>query len=532
MAEMSREMRRLQTKWRANVGWPRRLQWLKIDGLRGWTGERVDFNFPLVAIVGENGAGKSTILQAAAAVYRSQNKSQASYFASDFFPNTAWDNITAANISYAVRQGQMELGGQVHKPTNRWREAPERPQRDVKFIDLRRTQPITSMIGYSKLAKSAHKEVKRDLFDETRLVRFSDILGRQYEMAGFSLTDADTQRWVPISSHRGNPYSGFHFGAGELVLADLLKVDYPKYGLVLIDEIETSLHPRMQRRIIRDLADLCRVYELQVIVTTHSPYILEELPPEGRIQVLNTPQEKRIITGVSSAFAMTQMDDEPHPEVELFVEDEDSQVLLEELLVAEKPDLARRCRIIPFGASSVGRALGIMVDSKRFPRPTAVFLDGDQPISDGCYLLPGNDAPERVVFEALKKMKWLDVDARVARAPSDVIGALESAMTHGDHHDWIKAAADRLFMGRAELWRALASAWAAVCVPKLDRQKTANAVEDAINGLVGVSAAIQAEERKKTEARVEAMAKMEAAAAAIQPPVEKHKPVSRSLFDF
>jgi predicted ATPase len=526
MTELSREMRRLQTKWQANVAWPRRIEWLRIEGLRGWTGQRVDFGFPLMAIVGENGSGKSTILQAAASVYRSERGSKHSYFPSEFFPDTPWDKIRNAKISYAIREGQNEISGHIHKPTDRWREVPDRHYREVRFIDLRRTQPITSQVGYAKLAKPAHEETQRTLFDETTLVRFSDILGRQYETAGFSLTNADNSRWVPIISMNGMEWSGFHSGAGELVLADLVKQGFPKYGLVLIDEIETSLHPRMQRRMVRDLADVCRVLELQIILTTHSPCILEELPPEARVQILNNPQEKRLVTGVSASFAMTQMDDEPHPEVEAFVEDEESQILLEELLVTEKPDLARRCKVLPYGAASVGRALGIMVNHKRFPRPTVVFLDGDQPLTEGCNLLPGNDAPERVVFESLKKMRWDDVASRVTRSPSDVIDALESAMTRSDHHDWVKAAADRLFIGGIELWRALASAWSTQCVSAAERQRTANAVQDAIEGLAGVSAAAQVAAKLISEARAAAMAKMEEAAAAIPPPKDDPLPDS------
>ena len=35
--------------------WPQFLQMVAINGLRGWTGQAVEFNFPVVAIVGENG---------------------------------------------------------------------------------------------------------------------------------------------------------------------------------------------------------------------------------------------------------------------------------------------------------------------------------------------------------------------------------------------------------------------------------------------------------------------------------------------
>ena len=32
------EVRRLQRKWAGGVGWPQRLEWLEIKGIRGWMG--------------------------------------------------------------------------------------------------------------------------------------------------------------------------------------------------------------------------------------------------------------------------------------------------------------------------------------------------------------------------------------------------------------------------------------------------------------------------------------------------------------
>jgi hypothetical protein len=97
------------------------------------------------------------------------------------------------------------------------------------------------------------------------------------------------------------------------------------------------------------------------------------------------------------------MDEEVHPECDLYVEDDRAQLMLQEILVRFAPELLTRVQIVAFGAASVGQALGQMVQAKRFPRPSLVFLDGDQPPSPGCILLPGGDAPERVVFEALRK---------------------------------------------------------------------------------------------------------------------------------
>ena len=60
---LSNEIRRLETKWQTGNSWPKFLEWLEIKDIRGWSGQRVPLAFPIVAIVGENGSGKSTILR-------------------------------------------------------------------------------------------------------------------------------------------------------------------------------------------------------------------------------------------------------------------------------------------------------------------------------------------------------------------------------------------------------------------------------------------------------------------------------------
>jgi energy-coupling factor transporter ATP-binding protein EcfA2 len=85
--------------------WPQFLEMVSIDGLRGWTGQSVQFNFPVVAIVGENGSGKSTLLKAATCVY-DQEKKDKKFFLSAFFVDTHWDAISGVNFVYRVKRGQ------------------------------------------------------------------------------------------------------------------------------------------------------------------------------------------------------------------------------------------------------------------------------------------------------------------------------------------------------------------------------------------------------------------------------------------
>lgn len=476
---LSSEMRRLDNKWRTGQSWPKRLEWIEVSGIRGWTGQRIDLQFPIVAIVGENGSGKSTALQAAASVYKS-NRQGVERYASKFFPDTPFERIQGAVIRFSYREGSQSQTKTVRKPSDRWRGNPERPEREVEYVDLSRIQPVSARVGYNKLLKANVIEGQHTPFDQAKLARLSEIMGKNYTAAGLSLTDVDPRRFVPVLQNSIARYSGFHQGAGEIAAAELLAAEFPKYGLVLIDEIESSLHPRAQRRLMRDIAKLARERELQIIVTTHSPYVLEELPPEGRIYLMEGAQGKTIVTGVSPEFAMTRMDEEHHPEVDIYVEDVRAETWVAECLVAVDPTLLARSKISPFGTASVGLALGQMVDQNRFPRPSVVFLDGDQTSASGCNILPGGEAPEIVIFEALRQQNWIGVPEHIGRSHSDTIDALNSAMSAKDHHEWPRRAADKLFVGSDALWRALCLSWVAHVATPNDLDIIASPVRDAL----------------------------------------------------
>lgn len=475
----SDEIRRLDKKWRTGTGWPKRLDWIAPRGIRGWTGQKVAFPFPIVAIVGENGSGKSTLLQAAACAYQGESGSR-TWYPTEFFPDTAWDAFTDAAIAYGYRQGAGQtVEGSVRKKTTRWLGQTDRPGRIVDYIDLNRIQPVGGRVGYARIAKTRHVEKSAKPFLAPQLQRLSSVMGRKYDSARMALSDVDDGREVPVVARSGYEYSGFHQGSGEITIAELLGKDIPKYSLILIDEIESSLHSRAQRRLIRDLAEQCRLQEAQIILTTHSPYVLEELPLDARLYILEGAGTKTAVAGISPEFAMTKMDDDSHPECDLYVEDWAAQVMLEELLAKHAKDTFVRTCAIPFGAANVGYSLGEMVVNNRFKRPTRVFLDGDTPKMPGCELLPGGDAPEQVVFRALSTKNWSNTSFKIGRDSSLVDDVLKNAMTLSDHHDWVRIAANQLKCGGEVLWRAMCAEWAAD-LPQHEAETVVRPVMDAL----------------------------------------------------
>lgn len=139
---MHPEIARLKQKFATN-GFPQFAKSIEIDGLRGFSNLNIDFSFPVFALVGENGSGKTTILKSLACVYEQiDTKLVRSFSPGRFFMRTFWDNVSAVNIKSIVKNGNVDVPVHLNKPTERWRGLDKRPKREVHFFDISRTMPI------------------------------------------------------------------------------------------------------------------------------------------------------------------------------------------------------------------------------------------------------------------------------------------------------------------------------------------------------------------------------------------------------
>lgn len=371
--------------------WPQFLQMVQIDGLRGWTGQAVELNFPVMAVVGENGSGKSTLLKVAACAYGNKDKDRR-FYPSSLFVDTHWDKIEKIRINYRIKRGPIVESYKITKPTARWRVPDKQAQRDVFIFDVSRTLPLDASAGYAKIARSAAAEVESAEISEDFRKHLSHVLGRNYTKARFATSDVDKKRKVGLLGRDWGELSQFHQGAGEDATLDLFLAleGLPRNALLLIDEVEASLHPRAQRRLTRFLLWLSRQRRIQVILSTHSPYVLQELPQEARVLLLPGPQGLSVVYGVSADFAMTRLDDDVHPEVHLFVEDRDAAVLVREMLASEPKaaELIPRVSISPVGPANVVMTLGQLANEDKLPYRSLAILDGDHSVA-GCVSLPG-----------------------------------------------------------------------------------------------------------------------------------------------
>ena len=93
-----------------------------------------------------------------------------------------------------------------------------------------------------------------------------------------------TKNLLFAAPERGAEYSELHMAAGERAILRLSREIAQLDGaLVLIDEVEAGLHPWVQQLLMLQLQQLALRNDLQVIVTTHSPVVLDAVPAHGRI---------------------------------------------------------------------------------------------------------------------------------------------------------------------------------------------------------------------------------------------------------
>ena len=294
MSLITKELHRVWEAVRANI--PQRRDLLlevRIKNFRGIQDLRVPFTYPISVLAGPNGCGKSTVLFACACAYRVPNRGPRESVPSSLFPNftdrqggTLSDTTTGTELAFYYLHDKERLS-MAWKRNRSWsrsfmgRKGGSQPQRDVYLRTLANHTNPSEVRGILQLGR---KPYLTDTLTPDLLVFAHRILRQRYRNLSLISTQSRDLLFAEVETDQDARYSEFHMSSGERTILRISKdLSGLSNALVLIDEVDTGLHPYTQQQVMLELQRIALRQQLQVIVASHSPVVLDSVPPDARV---------------------------------------------------------------------------------------------------------------------------------------------------------------------------------------------------------------------------------------------------------
>lgn len=432
-----------------------RLTKLKIERFRALVGVDVDFGDHITVICGKNGTSKSSILGIAAQIFSFDKDyvlgsrlkfeqiaggSFKSQYSEHFRISETYDPPGSMAVHIELYDGytsqpataRLDLatrGGKPRPVVRKNSTASGNQSRNfthpVIFLSLKRLYPIAARGDYNVGSFSYLEEHRPDFLSLT-----NEILNQSSSQA------TGTEGTISSAVAHGVNYDQESVSAGEdnvgqIMLALMsfrkLKEEYSDYkgGLLLIDEADAGLFPTAQVNLWKVLARECASLNLQVIMTSHSPTLIEHAFEQSQrfqqryrtIYLSNTYGAVQIMQNwswahISADINTTTIAMSPGtalPKVRIYFEDREAYDLHQALMMRQP---MKRCTA-PLPEITLGCSNYLQLISKGIPefsQNSIVCLDGDQQPTPHktVVTLPGPLPPDQLIFEFLYNLDASD----------------------------------------------------------------------------------------------------------------------------
>ena len=266
---------------------------VRIKKLRNIWDLRFPFEYPVSVLAGPNGCGKSTVLFACACAYDIPGPSSRNFAPGRLFPNfisrqpaVSADAAqqTTLEFHYLYRGNRLSMAWKRSKSWKRSfmsRSGEGQPERQVY---LRTLANLTNPSEVRSVLQLGRKQVRTEAIAAELLIFAHRILPWRYRDLALISGPTSDLLFAEIEGLGETRYSEFHMSSGERAILRISKdISSLENALVLIDEVDTGLHPYIQQQAMLELQRSALRQNLQVIVASHSPVVLDSVPPEARI---------------------------------------------------------------------------------------------------------------------------------------------------------------------------------------------------------------------------------------------------------
>ncbi|WP_324743264.1 AAA family ATPase [Pseudomonas veronii] len=426
---------------------------LEIEKFRALSDINIDFGQRITVICGKNGTAKSSILGIIAQIFS---------FSTDYVKKVKLPHTTLTGAPYKSFPGEhFRLSktydvtgsmkttihlydGYTNQPATMqlriydYKDRPDprpvvrnnktipgtntsrNPTHPVIYLSLKRLTPITQRDGYEPYNLQYLNDnmgdfisLNQELLNKRGISRATATTGDIKSAAAFGENyDQDA-----VSAGEDN--------AGQLMLALLsfkkLKDEYADYkgGILLIDEADAGLFPAAQLALIKILTRETKKLNIQVIMTTHSPLIIEEIyklstldhKSYKTIYLSDThgPIERRENISWAEIYSdiltkTIEIDDDKYlPKINVYYEDREAVDFFDAIVTKRQ----LRKVMSPLKEVNLGcKSYLSLIDHKipEFFTKSIIVLDADAhgaDVNSTVVLLPGALPPDQLLFEFL-----------------------------------------------------------------------------------------------------------------------------------
>lgn len=440
---------------------------LQLDDFRIFKNQTINIGNTITAIAGHNATGKSTILgilgnacelksKFGTTITDKQFKTEFSelFRGSKLYDKTS-GNIGCINYTNPATNESLEITLRVtwqkwnttSLENNRFRILPKWKDLSVSnkvtakklpipsfYLGLSRLYPLgedtKEYIEEKKFKQKLLESDKKWLFDNYRYIlslneNIDSISNYEIFKKRSGGINTDSYDYLSNSSGQDNLMQIMYLLLSFIKLYDSYEskqLDWPG-GLLLIDEIDATLHPAAQIRLIDLIYKICNQFKFQAVFTTHSLQILDYLyQQQGKndniyieyfttanniLQIWHNPSYEAMENDMMiSNFYLRNS----NRKITIYSEDAEARWMIKKLLSAYQQNY--QLIDIKLGGESL---MDLLYNDAEYFKNVLFILDGDKDLSNTKYkdlpkqycnilFLPGTEGPEAMIYKYLANL--------------------------------------------------------------------------------------------------------------------------------
>ena len=345
------------------------------------------FNVPTLSgiflIVGKNGVGKTTLLTS---IDRIRNSHAFAYgFSVSKYDNTI-DQFTNTKITYAGNESTVVYT----RRERRWVPTP-RSQSEKVFNEFEFKHIIFIKANSDRITPTGDEIKKGNTIQANSYLK--DALNEIFETNKFDslrlLRNGRGKGKIPaqfyVIKNKNEHFSEKRFSSGEIATIRLIEsvMDAREKTLILLDETEMALHPRVQSNLYDFLLQLADQKDITILMSTHSSTLIHKTRPDKIFLIdKNSNGSSVVLNPCCPANAIGHVDDISNAGYDYlyFVEDDKAKLILESMIEHYKLITKKlfKYRVIPVGGFNETANFTIRTINAKLSRSKVFcFLDTD-----------------------------------------------------------------------------------------------------------------------------------------------------------